>query len=176
MNLKEKGSILPVTIVAMLIMTIVGLICVQMFMLQNIMNTVDQARTRTFYAAEGATEMLRGYVNLNYPETNNAFSALAMPWQPIDIYINSSGNYYDRTIHPGIYARAVCNRLASANAVPGLPIVTEEFGKTYNYYAITGISSTTVSAKVITSTVAYYFYTVYDGTNNIKHFRGWREL
>jgi Tfp pilus assembly protein PilX len=83
---KKKGSILPVTVVAMLIMTIIGLICIQMFMLQNMMNTVDQARTRTFYAAEGAIEMLRGYINLNYPETNNAFSSLAMPWQPINVY------------------------------------------------------------------------------------------
>lgn len=176
MILKIKGSILPVTVVAMLIMTIIGFICIQMFMLQNMLNTVDQARVRTFYAAEGAIEMLRGYISLNYPETNNNFSSVVMPWQPINIYINSSGNYYDQTIYPGVYARVVCNRLASASAVPGLPIVTEEYGKTYNYYAITGISSTTVNMKVVASTVAYYFYTVYDGTNNVKHFRGWREL
>lgn len=49
----NKASILPVTVIAMFIMMIVAYACIKMFLVQNIVITQDQIKTRTFYAATG---------------------------------------------------------------------------------------------------------------------------
>lgn len=67
----KKGTVLVVAIVAIMIMIIIGMICLQMYANQNIIDTYDQARIRTFYTAEGAIEMMRGYINKKLAETRD---------------------------------------------------------------------------------------------------------
>ena len=67
----NKGSILPVTVVAMLIMVALGLVCLQMFQAENIIQVQQQTKVRTFYAAEGAIEMFRGFIAYQSDNTAN---------------------------------------------------------------------------------------------------------
>lgn len=58
----NKGAILLVTIVSMMILTIIGYITLQMTASQGVADTYDQARMRVGYAAEGIVERARGYI------------------------------------------------------------------------------------------------------------------
>ena len=59
----NKGAILLVTIVSMMILTIIGYITLQMTASQGVTDTYDQARIRVGYAAEGIVERARGYID-----------------------------------------------------------------------------------------------------------------
>jgi hypothetical protein len=58
----NKGAILVITIVSMMILTIIGYITLQMVSSQNVMDTYDQVKVRTDYAAEGIVERALGYI------------------------------------------------------------------------------------------------------------------
>ncbi len=58
----KKGTVLVIAVAAMMIMGIIGFICLQVYTNQNMLDTYDQIRKRTFYSAEGAVEMMRGYL------------------------------------------------------------------------------------------------------------------
>ena len=62
MLINKKGTVLVVAVTAMMIMLVIGLICLQIYTNQNILDTYDQVRMRTFYTAEGAIEMMKGYI------------------------------------------------------------------------------------------------------------------
>ena len=59
----NKGAILVVTIVSMMILTIIGYVTLQMVSNQNVMDTYNQTKIRVDYAAEGIVEMARGYID-----------------------------------------------------------------------------------------------------------------
>ena len=59
----NKGAILVVTIVSMMILTIIGYITLQMVSNQNVMDTYDQTKIRVDYAAEGIVNRARGYID-----------------------------------------------------------------------------------------------------------------
>ena len=59
----NKGAILVVTIVSMMILTIIGYVTLQMVSNQNVMDTYDQTKIRVDYAAEGIVERARGYID-----------------------------------------------------------------------------------------------------------------
>lgn len=59
----NKGAILVVTIVSMMILTIIGYITLQMVSNQNVMDVYDQTKIRVDYAAEGIVEKARGYID-----------------------------------------------------------------------------------------------------------------
>lgn len=58
----NKGAILLVTVVSMMILTIIGYITLQMVTSQGVTDTYEQARIRTEYAAEGIVERAKGYI------------------------------------------------------------------------------------------------------------------
>ena len=58
----KKGTVLVVAVTAMMIMMIIGFICFQIYTNQSILDTYDQVTKRTFYSAEGAIEMMKGYI------------------------------------------------------------------------------------------------------------------
>lgn len=58
----NKGAILVVTIVSMMILTIIGYVTLQMVSNQNVMDTYYQTKIRVDYAAEGILERARGYI------------------------------------------------------------------------------------------------------------------
>lgn len=68
---KQKGTILPVTIVSMFIMMVVAFTCIKMFLVQNIMSTTDQLKVRAFYAAEGAMERQKSRIYRYIRDINN---------------------------------------------------------------------------------------------------------
>jgi hypothetical protein len=72
----KKGTVLVIAVAAMMIMGIIGFICLQVYTNQSILDSYDQIRKRTFYSAEGAVEMMKGYIdkklNENEPLINNA--------------------------------------------------------------------------------------------------------
>ena len=59
----KKGTVLVVAVTAMMIMIIIGAVCLQIYMNQSLIDTYDQIRMRTFYSAEGAIELMRGYID-----------------------------------------------------------------------------------------------------------------
>lgn len=59
----NKGAILVVTIVSMMILTIIGYVTLQMVSNQNVMDTYNQTKIRVDYAAEGIVEKARGYID-----------------------------------------------------------------------------------------------------------------
>ncbi|GEM_PF-4493667 len=72
----NKGAILLITIVSMMILTIIGYITLQMVSSQGVMDTYDQTKIRVDYAAEAIVERARGYIDFvvernmaQFPET-----------------------------------------------------------------------------------------------------------
>ena len=59
----NKGAILLITVVSMMILTIIGYITLQMVSSQGVMDTYDQTKIRVDYAAEGMVERARGYID-----------------------------------------------------------------------------------------------------------------
>ncbi len=178
----KKGSILVITVISMFILTIIGFICLEMFVSQNILIATDVAKIKTFYAADGVVEMLRGYINANYPETGtNTFDAAVPPSAPWDAgpnYINNLfvSGYDDVTTRNPIFAKVELRR---APVPPNTLYVDFSTTTVVQYYRIMGVSSVTVNSDVIYSTVSYYFYVapVAVGTTTFyrKRFAGWRE-
>jgi len=177
----KKGSILVITVISMFILTIIGFICLEMFVSQNILIATDVAKIKTFYAADGVVEMLRGYINANYPETGTNTFDLAVPasgvWALGSNYINNLfvSGYDDVTTRNPIFAKVELRR---APVPPNTLYV--DFATTtasIQYYRIMGVSSVTVNSDVIYSTVSYYFYISNATPGGIyrKRFAGWRE-
>ena len=64
----KKGTVLVVAVTAMMIMIIIGLVCLQIYTNQSLLDTYDQVRQRTFYSAEAGIEMMRGYIDKKVEE------------------------------------------------------------------------------------------------------------
>ncbi len=183
--LNKKGTILPVTIVSMTIMMTIGIICLQMFSAQNILNTYDQAKLRTFYSAEGAVEMMRGYIDYAVAHNSNAtygdnhesgkgflnWKTKTGKWEPLKSGAEHPvlANYFDSTMHPKIKASAYCERLTAAE-ISSIAVEVPAVAAYNNYasgeqcaYKIVAIASTThktnLATQLIVSTVTYYFAT-----------------
>lgn len=69
----DKGGILVITIVSMMILTIIGYVTLQMLSKQNTLDIYDQAKLKTDYYAEGIVEKARGYIDY-VVERNMEFS------------------------------------------------------------------------------------------------------
>ncbi len=59
----NKGAILLITVVSMMILTIIGYITLQMVSSQGVMDTYAQTKVRVDYAAEAIVERARGYID-----------------------------------------------------------------------------------------------------------------
>ena len=59
----NKGAILVVTIVSMMILTIIGYVTLQMVSNQNVMDTYYQTKIRVDYAAEGIVNRAMGHID-----------------------------------------------------------------------------------------------------------------
>lgn len=59
----NKGGILVITIVSMLILTVIGYVTLKMLSKQNTMDAYDLAKIKTDYYAEGIVERARGYID-----------------------------------------------------------------------------------------------------------------
>jgi len=180
-------------------MIIIGMVCLQMFTAQNILNTFDETKKRTLYAAEGMTEAFRGYVE---SETAANLKADGDSWNSTDgfLYMNVSaapggkwspftmGTNYDTYMYPDIKASAYIEEITSfagedngTQIHSGLRPVAVNNHPQSVYYKIVGIASATVNLQLIVSTVTYYFYTVRAGDgvgvpySHVKHFRSWRK-
>lgn len=172
----NNGAILIVTVISMFILTIIGFVSLEMFVSQNELVATDVAKVRTFYAADGVVEMLRGYIGKNYLETNiNTFDAAVVtsPWTEANVINTAISAGYDTTpTFPVVCAQVELRRVS-------VPPNSVDFstGTLVQYYRIMGVSSVTVNSDVIYSTVSYYFYVSSMTPGNIwrKRFAGWRE-
>lgn len=63
MILNNKGSLLPVAVASMLIIMVAGLATMKLFSMQNLVSVADQAKIRTYYAAEGVIEKTRYFID-----------------------------------------------------------------------------------------------------------------
>ena len=177
----NNGSILIVTVISMFILTIIGYISLEMFIAQNQLVATDVAKVRTFYAADGVVEMMRGYINISCPDDAANLLDAAVPasgiWAAGSNAINNSVSAgYDTTpTFPVVYAKVELRR---APVPPNtLYVDFSTTTPTVQYYRIMGVSSVTVNSDVIYSTVSYYFYVSSMTPGNIfrKRFAGWRE-
>ena len=125
----NKGAILVVTIVSMMILTIIGYITLQMVSNQNVMDVYDQTKIRVDYAAEGIVERARGYIKYiieknfrDYAEpmvvgdigtgrgiiASAVDSSVDQKWflleLPEDVNPVQAGDTIDNTMHPPILA------------------------------------------------------------------------
>lgn len=64
----NKGTVLVIAVTAMIIMIVIGMVCLKIYETQSLLDVYEQARIRTFYAAEGAIEMMRGYIDVKTAE------------------------------------------------------------------------------------------------------------
>lgn len=179
----NKGAVIIITIVSMFILTIIGFVCIEMFIAQNMLVAADVAKIRTFYAADGVAEMLRGQMNKVCPDstTNYLDSSIpplgsTAPWSGATVINNAISGGYDTTpTFPIIFARVEIRRVNS----PPSSYVDFSTTTAVQYYRIMGVSSVTVNSNVIYSTVSYYFYvapiTIGTTTFYRKRFAGWRE-
>mgnify|MGYP001182363894 CR=1 FL=1 len=179
----NKGAVIIITIVSMFILTIIGFVCIEMFIAQNMLVAADVAKIRTFYAADGVAEMLRGQINKVCPDstTNYLDSSIpplgsTAPWSGATVINNAISGGYDTTpTFPIIFARVEIRRVNS----PPSSYVDFSTTTAVQYYRIMGVSSVTVNSNVIYSTVSYYFYvapiTIGTTTFYRKRFAGWRE-
>jgi len=190
MHSNNRGSILAVTVVAMIIMMTIGLICLQMFYAQNVISTYDQIKLRTFYSAEGAIELARatidsvveahkvGAIDIN----NYLFMMTTSDWYMLETVngcpLFSSNKCFDGTMYPDVNCRVYCKCLGSLDIAcnyrnvnfyreKGIPfpfLGDKDYG-----YEIVAIASATyktnLSQKVVVSTLTYYFCTVSSYTN-----------
>lgn len=181
MILDNKGAILPVTIVAMLIMLIIGLVCLQIFSSQNILDTYDQIKQRTFYSAEGSVEMVRGFIDYSvnahlvggsdnheggagylFSRTKNT------NWYPLetvgDCTAFATTKVFDGTMYPNINCRAYCARISTKDELKDLrnnkkvifPGVTEDnvvSDRDHCAYKIVAIASSTHKTNLGTNLI-----------------------
>jgi hypothetical protein len=176
---RNNGAILLVVVISMFILTIIGFICIEMFAAQNILAMTDMAKIRTFYAADGVVEMMRGYIAKNYLETTADTLNLLVPypsgdWATASNVINSAVAAGYDTNPKIVYAHVELQR---APVPPNARYVDFSTTTTVQYYRIMGVSSSTVNSDVIYSTVSYYFYVsnATPGGFYRKRFAGWRE-
>lgn len=175
---KNSGAILIVTVISMFILTIIGFVSLEMFVAQNELVATDVAKVRTFYAADGVVEMLRGYIIKTFPETttNTLDSSVPVapnPWSNVSVVNNAIVAGYDTTpTFPVVCARVELRRVS-------VPPNSVDFSTTtfVQYYRIMGVSSVTVNSDIIYSTVSYYFYVSSMTPGGIwrKRFAAWRE-
>ncbi|GAB1402061.1 hypothetical protein MASR1M68_09720 [Elusimicrobiota bacterium] len=176
----NNGAILIVTVISMFILTIIGMVTLEMFVSQNELVATDVAKVRTFYAADGIVEMMRGQVNIVCPDSTTNLLDYAVPpsgnWttgtNPVNTAVSAG---YDTTpTFPVVCAQVYMRRVS-------VPPSAVDFSTTtlVQYYRIMGVSSVTVNSDVIYSTVSYYFYvapiTIGTTTFYRKRFAGWRE-
>lgn len=93
----NKGAILLVTVVSMMILTIIGYITLQMVTSQGVTDTYEQARIRTEYAAEGIVERAKGYIK--YIVEQNMLSegeAVGGVFGDFGYYPNASGFLFSK--------------------------------------------------------------------------------
>lgn len=171
---KDNGAILIVTVISMFILTIIGFVSLEMFISQNELVATDVAKVRTFYAADGVVEMMRGLIARDHSgDTGNDFdlAVITDPWTEANVINNAIVGGYDVTkpTAPNVYARVELRRVS-------VPPNSVDFSTTatVQYYRIMGVSSVTVNLDVIYSTVSYYFYYVSSITIGYS-FAGWRE-
>jgi len=178
---KNKGAILIVTVISMFILTIIGLVSLEMFVSQNALVATDVAKVRTFYAADGVVEMMRGYIIKNSSETAVNFLDTNVPypsgdWTVASNVINNAivAGYDTTPTFPVVCAHVELQR---APIAPNSLYVDFSTTTTVQYYRIMGVSSVTVNSDVIYSTVSYYFYVSNATPGGIwrKRFAGWRE-
>ncbi|MCR4662592.1 MAG: hypothetical protein K5622_01730 [Endomicrobiaceae bacterium] len=139
----KKGTVLVVAITAMMIMIVIGAICLQIYTNQTILDGYDQVKKRTFYSAEAAVEMMKGYIVKKTEESltipggdiltnyNKGFLATVAPvtgantvkdWKPFsdntanykNLLLNPAANF-DGTMHPAIKADVYLHRLTKAD-------------------------------------------------------------
>ena len=138
--LNKKGTVLVVAVTAMMIVLIIGAICLQIYVDQNLLDTFDQVKTRTFYSAEGAVEMMKGYIEKQIQEhlttngdtlsENRGFLVDVTPfvsanvmkdWDPFKA--DTTAKYpkpllvdsFDGTIYPSINVDVYLHRLTSTD-------------------------------------------------------------
>lgn len=68
----KKGTILPITVIAMVIMMIIGLISLKMFQVRNTLMTEDILKLRLFYSAEGCVEIMRAGIDKLFGENKDS--------------------------------------------------------------------------------------------------------
>lgn len=140
-----KGTVLVVAVVAMMIMLIIGLICLKIYTIQAILDTYDQSKMRALYSAEGAIEMMRGYIdakivqNLNIDgDTMNGgrgflqsvtpvqagtsgSNILTVNWDPfrhgstVSYRVPLHKDAFDGTIHPSVFVGVYLRRITKNN-------------------------------------------------------------
>lgn len=126
----NKGAILLITVVSMMILTIIGYITLQMVSSQGVMDTYDQTKIRVDYAAEGMVERARGYIEYlvvqkSTPTPNPSsygdvgFSGKGLLYSMVDGSADNKwfllenaegvdsvkrGHVFDNSMYPNIYA------------------------------------------------------------------------
>ncbi len=150
-----KGSILPVTVTAMVVIMVAGLACLRTFSYQNKLNNLDKTKIRLQYAAEGAVEICRSQIGGGDFLSHNV----------------TSWTNYDTGSYPTIQYLVSCAVNSTAYTSYGFPANSY----TTNY-VITGQARASVvspdDGKTRTlSCVVRYFFAV-DSSGGI-HFIGW---
>ena len=181
MIINKKGTILPVTVIAMTIMMIIGLISLKMFQLRNVLMTEEILKLRLFYSAEGCVEIMRAGIDIlmkqnttfdGYSHNKEGYLASVFPvggkkyiLEGDKFSIFSGDNKYFEELfdnayksYPRVYCRVYCEGLGND------PYIVKKFSginfpfspdgnETYRYYRIVAQSSSTYNSSFGTRTM-----------------------
>ena len=188
----NKGAILLVTIVSMMILTIIGYITLQMASSQAVTDTYDQAKIRTEYAAEGMVERARGYieyVKVKYSTVTASSKGdvgfgsgsgkgylvsmtMSSPHERWFLLENAEdgnevkeGHVFDSSMYPYIYAGDIyCEHVNGSESEPLHGIAYHNSGteRTYRIVCVAYATVNSADTGMIVSTATYYFYTKHE--------------
>ena len=175
MIINKKGTILPVTVIAMTIMMIIGLISLKMFQLRNILMTEDILKLRLFYSAEGCVEIMRAGIDIlmkqntdsnGYSTNRTGYLASLFPLETKKYILEGekfsifSGNnkYFEELFDnayksfPKVYCRVYCENLGNdpyrVKNFSGITLpFSPEGNEAYHYYRIVAQSSATFNSS-----------------------------
>ena len=182
MIINKKGTILPVTVIAMTIMMIIGLISLKMFQLRNVLMTEEILKLRLFYSAEGCVEIMRAGIDVlmkqntdfwGYSTNKDGYLASIFPvgekkyileGEKFSIF-SGDKKYFEELFYnayksyPRVYCRVYCEGLVND------PYIVKDFSginfpispdgnETYRYYRIVAESSATFNSSFGTRTMS----------------------
>ena len=182
MIINKKGTILPVTVIAMTIMMIIGLISLKMFQLRNVLMTEEILKLRLFYSAEGCVEIMRAGIDIlmkqntdseGYSTNRDGYLASIFPvgkkkyileGEKFSIF-SGDKKYFEELFdnayksYPRVYCRVYCEGLGNDPYIVkdfsgvNFPI-TPDGNEIYRYYRIVAESSATFNSSFGTRTMS----------------------
>lgn len=147
----KKGTILVVAVTAMIIMILIGLVCMQLYYNQSIIDSYDATKKRTFYSAEAGVEMMKGYILRKIEENKAAHSSGAVTG---DVSAGSEGHKKGFLVDKMPNVGSTWSPFAAGKEFPALK---ENFDATMHPAIVTSVYVKRLGSTDVTSLGKFYY-------------------